>query len=237
MLTVSRPAPTTLNNVRMPLDCLATVICDGNSFEFGLGASCKTEQVFVEKDVWMQPNADMCAVFGAGQFLIIKRWDKVNKGELLYPPSLGLQPERQCVDPAKAFETAGLAIRRRLARKLESIEEIIEVLSGDREVVSRTSYELAHSEVTIEYPVKTVNYSERHRYYQVDTGPVLFFDEGSGPSLIEQFHLAYVAHLGREWAEFLLSRPTPLDGHEVSVHHFSESRRVQAHNSLWVVVD
>lgn len=237
MLTVSRPAPTTLNNVRMPLDCLATVMSEGQAYEFGLGASCKTEQVFVEKDVWMKPNADMCAVFGAGQFLVIKRWDKVDKGEMLYPPSLGPQPERQCVDPAKAFETAGLTIRRRPARKLESIEEIIEVLSGDREVVSRTGYATARGEVTIEYPVKTVNYSERHRYYQVDTGPVLFLGEGSGPTLIEQFHLAYVAHLGGNWAEFLLSRPTPLEGHGVSVHHFSESRRVQAQNSLWVVMD
>jgi hypothetical protein len=84
MLTASRPPPTTLNNVRMPVECLAVVSRGSLQEEFALGTSCKTEQVFVERDVWMQPNADMCAALGAGQFLIIKRWDRADKGEMLY---------------------------------------------------------------------------------------------------------------------------------------------------------
>ncbi len=234
-LTMSRPAATTLNNVRMPLECLATVSRGGQRFEFGLGASCKTENVFVERDVWMEPNADMCAVSGANQFLIIKRWDRTDKGVMLHPASLGPQPERQCVDPTAAFETSGLVIRRRPARRLDSVEAILEVLRGDREVVSRTTFAIDGGEVTVEYPIKTVNFSERHGYYQVDTGPVLFFGEPTGPNLIEHFHLSYVAHLGGDWAEFLVSRPTPLEGHDVSVHHFSQVRRVSARNALWVV--
>ncbi|MDB6168480.1 MAG: hypothetical protein JWM88_1344 [Verrucomicrobia bacterium] len=235
MLTVSRPPPTTLNNVRMPLECLATVSRDGRQEEFGLGASCKTEQVFVERDVWMQPNADMCAVMGADQFMVIKRWDKADKGEMLFPPSLGVQPERQCVDPNLAFETHSLALRRCAALQLGSIHEVIETLASDRRVVSRTTVAIEGGEVTLEYPVKTVNYSERHGYYQVDTGPVLFPAEPTGPGSIEQFHLAYVAHLGGEWAEFLVSRPTPLADLPVAVHHFSESRRIPARNSLWAI--
>lgn len=234
-LTMSRPAPTTLNNVRMPLECLATVSRGGQRFEFGLGTSCKTENVFVERDVWMAPNADMCAVSGANQFLIIKRWDRTDKGVMLHPASLGPQPERQCVDPAAAFETSALVIRRRPARRLDSIEATLEVLRGDLEVVSRTTMAIDGGEVMLEYPVKTVNYSERHRYYQVDTGPVLFFGEPTGPNLVEHFHLSYVAHLGGDWAEFLVSRPTPLEGPGISVHHFSEVRHVSAQNSLWVV--
>ena len=235
MLTVSQPPPTSLNNVRMPLECLVTVTRDGRQNQFGLGASCKTEQVFVERDVWMQPNADMCAVSSAHEFMVIKRWDQVDKGVMLYPPSLGPQPERQCIDPVLAFESHSLALRRRAARKLDTIEEIIELMSGDREIVGRTGFEIEGGDVTVEYPVKTANYSERHRYYQVDTGPVLFFDEVMGPQVIEQLHLAYVAHLGGDWAEFLVSRPTRLKDHAVSVHHFSEVRRVAARNSLWVV--
>ncbi|MGH8018979.1 MAG: hypothetical protein ACREIA_11925 [Opitutaceae bacterium] len=80
-----------------------------------------------------------------------------------------------------------------------------------------------------------MNYSERHRYYQVDTGPVLFFGEPTGRNLIEHLHLAYIAHLGDDWAEFLVSRHTPLEELPVSVHHFSEVHRVSAKNSLWVV--
>ena len=235
LMTASRPPPTTLNNVRMPVECLAMVSRGTQREEFALGTSCKTEQVFVERDVWMQPNADMCAVLGAGQFLIIKRWDKVDKGEMLYPPSLGVQPERQCVDPVAAFETHGLAIRRHAARKLGTIEDVLTALDSDRRVVSRTTFAANGGEVTLEYPVKTVNYSERHRYYQVDTGPILFPGDPTGPNVIEQFHLAFVAHLGSDWAEFLVSRPTPLAGLPVAVHHFSQIRRVHAQNSLWVV--
>ena len=234
-LTLSRPAPTTLNNVRMPLECLITLSRHQKETVFGLGASCKTEQVYVERDVWMEPNADMCAVLGGGEFLIIKRWDKVDKGVMLYPPTLGPQPERQVVDPAVAFETHALSIRRRPARRLDAIEEILDVLAGDREVVSRTSFAIKGGEATVEYPVKTVNSSERHRYYQVDTGPVLFFGEPTGPHEIEHLHLAYVAHLGGDWAEFLVSRRTPLEGHSVAVHHFGRVCRVAARNSLWVV--
>jgi hypothetical protein len=237
LLTVSRQPPTTQNQVRVPLECVATVTRDGVTQEFALGASCKTEQVFVERDVWMDPNADMCAVAGAGQFLIIKRWDRADKGVRLHPPTLGVQPERQCVDPVAAFISQSLDFRRRAAQRLDSIEAIIAALAGDREVTARTTWTIPGGEVTIEYPVKTVNFSERHRYYQVDTGPVLFFGEPTGPSLVENFHLAYLAHLGGDWAEFLISQPTPLDGLPASVHHYSGVRRVAAQHSLWAAAD
>jgi len=237
LLTVSQPPPTTLNNVRMPLECLMTHSRSDGTGVYGLGASCKTEQVFVERDVWMQPNADMCAVSSVDEFMVIKRWDKVDKGVMLHPPSLGPQPERQCIDPVQAFETHELKVRRRTARRIETIDEVIGVLSGDVEVVARTGYASPDGEVLLEYPVKTVNFSERHRYYQVDTGPVLYRGEATGPAPIERLHLAYVAHLGGDWAEFLVSKPTPLEGHDVAVHHFGEVCRVTARHSLWVVTD
>lgn len=235
MVTVSQPPPTTLNNVRMPLECTAVVTGNGRAIEFGLGTSCKTEQVFVREGIWMTPNADMCAVSSVEDFMVIKRWDRVDKGVMLHPPSLGPQPERQRVNPEEAFESHSLAIRTRSARRLNTVDEVISALSGDCEVVSLTSYSADGYEIDLQYPVKTVNFSERHRYYQVDTGPVLYFGESTGPSLIERLHLAFVAHLGEDWVEFIVNRPTPLDGCDVSVHHYSESKRVAAVNSLWVI--
>lgn len=236
MLTASQPPPTTLNNVRMPLECLISVRRNASTYtEFGLGASCKTEQVFVDRDVWMNPNADMCAVSSADDFMVLKSWDRTEKGVMLHPPSLGPQPERQRIDPQLAFETHGLALRRRAAIRIEQFDEIMAAFESDREVVSRTTYAITGGEVTVEYPVKTVNYSERHRYYQVDTGPVLMLDPSAGDSLIEMLHMAYVAHLGGDWAEFLMNVPTQLEGHDVSVYHYSEVCRVSARNSLWLV--
>ena len=234
-LTVSHPPPFTVNNVRMPLDCLATVTQGGQSQQFGLGASCKTERVFVDRDIWTKPNADMCAIAGAGQFLVVTRYDKAHKGVMLHPPSLGEKPDRQYADPAEALDALSLDVRRRTASRLDSIEAIVEALRSDREVAARTTCRVDQAEVTIEYPVKVVNFSERDRYYQVDTGPVLFLGEPTGPHPIERLHLAYVAHLGRDWVEFLVTQPTPLENLPASVHHFSAAHRIKAENSLWLV--
>lgn len=237
MQTSSHPPVSTLNNVRIPLECLATVISGGDTKEFGLSASCKTERVYVEREVWTEPNADMCAISGGGEFLVVKRWDRVNKGVMLSPPSLGIQPERHWVDPALAFEAHSLDIRRREASALSSFARVLGVLHSDRPIVGRTTYAIDGGMVTIEYPVKAINFSERHRYFQVDTGPVVFVAEPTGPHLIERCHLAYVAHLGGDWAEFLVLRPIGIEGTTVSVHHFSESRRVAATHSLWIYED
>ncbi|MFM1550114.1 MAG: hypothetical protein ACKJSG_11980 [Lentisphaeria bacterium] len=81
--------------------------------------------------------------------------------------------------------------------------------------------------VVIEYPVKCVNVSERELYYQTDTGPVLLPNDRTDTDLpIERFDLAYVAHNCPDWAEFIVSVPTPVS-EGVSVDHYSESRRVE----------
>jgi hypothetical protein len=233
--TVSHTTPTTLNNVRMPLECLATVTSGGRTRQFGLATSCKTERVFVDRDIWLNPNGDMTAIAGDNQFLVLTRYDRANKGVMLHPPSLGEKPDRQYADPAQALDSLSLDVRQRVATRIDDIAAILDALRSDREVVCRTDYRVEGTAVSIEYPVKTVNFSERHHYYQVDTGPVLYFGEPTGPNLIERLHPAFIAHLGGDWAEFIVSRPTPLENLPVSVHHYSDSRRVEAQNSLWLV--
>ena len=187
-ITVSHPPPWTVNNVRMELECVVTVTRGDQRDEYGLAASCKTERVFVDRDIWTVPNGDMCAV--AGQFMVITRYGKANKGVMLHPPSLGEKPDRQCVDPAAALDALALDLRRRPARRLDSLAETVEALTGDREVAARTAFSVDGYAVEVEYPIKAVNFSPRDGFYQVDTGPVLFFGEATGPQLIERLHLA-----------------------------------------------
>jgi len=219
----------------MPLECLATIRRRSLSQEYGLSASCKTERVNVARDIWTQPNADMCAITGANEFMVVSRYDRTPKGVMLHPASLGEKPDRQYVDPAAAFDQTSLDIRRCQAERLESLSRTIDIFESERPVTARTVYALGEDEVTIEYPLKTVNFSRRDGYYQVDTGPVLFLGQPTGPHRIERLHLAYIAHCGGDWAEFIVSQPTPLDNSLVSVHHFSTSHRVQAQHSLWLV--
>ena len=87
----------------------------------------------------------------------------------------------------------------------------------------------------MEYPLKAVNMSERDGYYQVDTGPVLYFYLAKDcEETIDKFNLAFIAHNCPDWAEFIVNVPTPIEN-GISVHHYSKSERVKTKNSLIVV--
>ncbi len=238
VITASQKPPMTLNHVRMPIECrtLITEEATGRAHEFFLGTSCKSEQVWVKSGVWHQPNADMLMWASRDQFVIFKRWDKADKGVMLHPPTRGVQPERQLGDPREAFDRFAVAVTQQRGRVLENLDDILKALSCERLVVSQTEYRAAGCRVLIEYPVKTVNYSERERYYQVDTGPVLLPDF-SNPrvSLIEGCRLAYVAHNCPGWAEFIVNVPTPLTD-TIKVHHYAKSERVEGTMNRLIVL-
>lgn len=236
--TVSRKLPMTLNNVRMLLDARALIThkSSGRVHDYVLTASCKSEQVWVKRDVWHQPNADMCMLAGRDEFLVYKRWDKADKGVMLYPASLGVQPERQLDDPKECFDRFAIDLATRPGRVLGSVEAIIEALSANTPVVAQTEYETARYRVLLEYPVKVVNFSERERYYQVDTGPVLLPDlDHEYRSLLEGCRLAYVAHNCPDWAEFIVCVPTALS-EGIRVHHYSQSVRIEGTRNRLIAV-
>jgi hypothetical protein len=236
--TVSRPLPMTLNNVRFQLDARAVIThqASGHVRDYVLTASCKSEQVWVKREIWHQPNADMLMLAGRDEFLVYKRWDKADKGVLLYPPSLGVQPERQLGDPRETFDRFSIDLAARPGRVLETIDAILETLFAATPVVAQTEYEASGYRVLLEYPVKVVNFSERERYYQVDTGPILLPDfERQYKSLLEGCRLAYVAHNCPEWAEFLVCVPTPLTD-AVKVHHYSQSVRIEGTRNRLIAV-
>jgi hypothetical protein len=192
--------------------------------------------VWVERDIWHQPNADMLMIAGHDEFIVFKRWDKTDKGVLLYPPTLGVQPERQLGTPQETFDRFSIDRVTRPGRVLETIDAIIETFFANTPVVGQTEYEVAEHRVLLEYPVKTVNFSERERYYQVDTGPILLPDfERQYRSPLEGCRLAYIAHNRPEWAECIVCVPTPVTG-EVKVHHYSQSLRIDGTRNRLIAV-
>lgn len=236
--TVSRKLPMTLNNVRMTLDARAVIThpSTGRVYDYVLSSSCKSEQVWVERDIWHQPNADMCMIAGQGEFLVFKRWDKTDKGILLFPPSLGVQPERQIDNPDEAFDRFSIDLKTRPGRVLDKIDAILETLFAGTPVIAQTEYESGDYRVLLEYPIKVVNFSERERYYQVDTGPILLPDlEKPSPTPLAGCRLAYVAHNCPEWAEFIVCVPTPVTD-AVKVHHYSQSIRIEGTQNRLIAV-
>jgi hypothetical protein len=110
--TVSQPPPFTLNNARFPLESVLRMTqptaTGGKTTQYVLGSSCKAEQVHVTENVWHEPAADMCLVASPEEFLVIKSWDRNNRGVMLSPPTLGEQPERQVGRCSDAFTALNL---------------------------------------------------------------------------------------------------------------------------------
>lgn len=240
--TVSRPLPMTLNRVRMPIEAMAVLIhqITGEQVRYVLGAECRTEQVWVKRDIWHVPNASMCLIAGDKHCLIEKHWARADFEATLFPPTLGAQPERQLIDPHEAF--AGFAVDMAQVRAIElnGTDAIMGALAGRGTVIARTEYAAGGYAITLEYPVKTSNYSEREHYYQVDTGPILFPEvagiESKDTPPIMACRLANVAHNDPKWAEFLVCVPTPV-ADNLKVHHYSQSVRVEdVRNRMFSVV-
>ena len=234
-ITVSQKPPFTLNNARIQLEarCLITDRTNGVTTEYVLGAACKSEQVGVTSGIWHQPNADFCCILSETEFLNLKSWDKNNKGVMFYPASRGPQPERQLGKVAEAFDRVKINVHLVEGEHLPTTQAIVAATLADDLLVGQIKFAaLDRYAVTLEFPIKTMNASERDNIYQTDTGPILFPDFSQPfTNIMESFQLAYVAYNGPDWAEFILRAPTPLT-EEISVNHYSQTVHLVTQNSI-----
>jgi hypothetical protein len=227
LVTVSQKQPFRINYVRAPLECR----CYLDGTEYVLGTECKTEKVNVQRDIWMAPNAGYYPIASGAEYLRIKHWDRCDKGVMLDPPSRGPQPERGIGKADDAFDFHRIDVQTAQAHQLTTSEAIVEAAMGNSPLVAHTEFTIDDgTNVLLEYPVKSINVSNRDGYYQVDTGPVLFPKNGG----IDGLQLAFVAHNAPDWAEFLVNEPTALTN-GISVHHYSNPVRVDARNRMFAI--
>lgn len=233
-ITVTSKQPIPHNQVRIPLECRCEVTGPGGgTTHYVLTASCKTERVAVQQDVWLQPNADFCVVSSDEHFLILKRWQQCDISIERESSRMAAHIERQVGRGDDAWTSHRRNVDLVEARVLTSVEQIVAAVHGRRPLVSRTEFGLQDGgRCLIEYPVKTINVSDRELNYQVDTGPVLYPDPDVGhEQFIGNFRLAYIAHNCPDWAELIVNVPTPIEG-GARVHHFSRPLRVDAKNAV-----
>jgi hypothetical protein len=233
--TMTHEPAYTLNNARVPIECHCEITekATGQVQEFVLGANCKTERVGAVSNLFTEPNADFSPVFSPGQFLLLKAFDRADKGVLLHPPSLGVQPERQSGLVSEAFDRVKIEMVRCAARELGSAADIVAAVLGNQVLVAQTRFASDRYRVVLEYPVKTINANEREMIYQTDTGPVLFPDlRPDPPELIRGLELAFAAFNQPLWTEFLLRVRTPV-ADSISVYHYSQAVRIDCVNRLF----
>jgi hypothetical protein len=243
-ITVTRPLPTTVLNVRINLECRCAVTHrrTGAKHSYVLGASCKTELVGPDRDLWMEPNADFCVAVSNDDFMVLKSWARNNMPVEAHPEVSGVPVERQSGISSDAWAEFAFDLPEVRGHGLGSIEDIIAAIRGRCPIVSRTEYDDGNYHVVIEHPVKTINYCEVDRVYQTDTGPILLPDLSPQrlercERFVECFDLAYSAFNSAGWAEFIVNVPTPV-GEGISVNHYSRPRRIEpVRNSLIQLVD
>lgn len=232
--TVSHRPPYSLNNARIQLEsrCRIAEKATGESETFVLGASCKTERVGVERDIWLVPNADFAPIYSADRYMALKTFARADIQVDLYPPGSGKQSIRQSGMIADTFDSVRIDVADCDAEALATPEEIVNATLSNERLVARTTLENDRYTATIEYPVKTMNANERDWIYQTDTGPILFPDLSvERNSLIEHLELAFAAFNCLDWIELIVRVPTEV-AENVSVLHFDRSVRLDAKNEV-----
>src|SRR6476660_6149027 len=138
--TVSHKPPYTLNNARIPVECVCEIKEKQTGFtqQFVLGGNCKTERVGVEADIFTQPNADFVPIFSQEQFLFLKTFDRADKGVPFYPPSLGVQPERQAGRVEQALDSLKIDLAFCSSQVLDEPAAIVAAVLSNQLLVAET---------------------------------------------------------------------------------------------------
>lgn len=232
--TVSHQPPYSLNNARIQLECCCEITekATGWSEKYVLGASCKTERVGVERDIWTKPNSDFVPIFSSSGFLNLKTYAQAGQDVDLYPPGSGKQTDRQTGLHDDVFDSTRIDIVDRPGVVLRSPQEIVAATLANHPLTARTHIESDRYVAVIEYPVKTMNANERDDIFQTDTGPVLYPDLTAEPQeLLSRFELAFSAFNCSDWLEFLVRTETEI-AEDVYVYHYSRPVRHESHNEV-----
>ncbi len=236
--TVSHQPPYSLNNARIPIEsrCRITDRQSGNLQTFVLGASCKTERVGVERNVWTEPNADFTPIFSDDRFLNIKTFAQAGMQVDLFPPGSGKQSERQIGVIDEVFDSVRIDVATCDGERLDCAQTIVNAVLENKVLVAETTLKTDRYTAVLDFLVKTINANERDWIYQTDTGPHLFPDLSVEPDqLLESMQLAFSAFNCPDWTEFLVRAPTEIT-EGIQVYHYSRNVRFDCQNRIYCVV-
>ncbi len=216
------------NRVRILLEALLEVTHrdDGDSEHFFLIAPCRSEWVNAPDRLFQIPSREFRCVYSRDRERNVGRglvWDGTESRSV----------------PADGWKLE-IEVQRFARTEIhESISAIAAATEGSSPLVGRTK--IVHPdgdyECTLEYPIKTMNFRPETPTFQVDTGPVVLPDFQSDDALmIEQLVMAHVAYNRLDRTEFIIRRPTPIEGGETTsgptALHYSEIREYQASNQI-----
>ncbi len=197
---------------------------DGTYEDYLQCASCKSEDTFAEKDLFLEDNYDFLPVFGPQWGVIFRRKAYLNEGYRdIRPASEWWEGQRPLLIEADATI-------------VQTNEEIREATYANRPLVAQVEIGDADSglRAIVECPVKTMNTHRGRNAYQVDTGPLVLPDLERHERSADGLRLAFVAFNGPDFADFVVEVPTQIgDGPDAEeIHHYSERITLPATNRL-----
>ena len=226
--TLSHKPPYAVNNARVQLESRLRITERGNGTIHGfvLGASCKTERVGADVDLWLVPNADFMPIFSDTEFMQIKTFAQAGTVAQAYPPGSGEQSDRLRVPIETTFDNVHLDLVEHEGAHLAGTREIVNATLANEPLVGAIRLESDRYTADLEFPVKTMNANERDGVYQTDTGPVLFPDLTREPAdLLSGMEVAFVALNSPDWADFIVRTRTRL-APNIDVYHYATPVRI-----------
>lgn len=219
------------NNARIQVEA----VCELHHREparWVLVASCKAERTYAEDDLFRLPNYDFCAIFADAPSGPQRQYCIVRVGVPLSDDwrEVGLTDER--------FEDLSIDLEELSAEVCDGSAAVVEATLANRPLVGRTDLldDAGEPLARLHYPVKTMNANDLRDVYQVDTGPILVpapdAEEANEGLAVEGLELAYIAWNAPDRAELIVQAPTPYQGCDAMVGHYSRVRRVSARNEI-----
>lgn len=217
------------NNVRFWVESRTTIFDDkaGTATDYYQCASCKSENTFGEKDLFLADNYDFLPILGGGYWLVFRRPARISDRyrAICTVEKLWGEPRLLLHDAAEVTV-------------LETFEQIRDATAAGLPLVTQTEIrnEATGLRAVIECPSKTMNISPDKSMYQVDTGPVAYPDLSKPfDPQIDCLSVAFVVFNAPHFADFIVEQPTALveDGQEKGkFYHFSAPFSLPAKNTV-----
>lgn len=190
--------------------------------------SCKSEDTFAEKDLFLKDNYDFLPVFGPKWGIVFRRKSVRHDGY------------REAREADRWWDGQSYRLVEGPARELTTQEEILQATYAHEPLVSQTEITdpATGLRAVIEAPVKTMNTRRGPGIYQVDTGPVVLPDLSRRPGRsVDALRLAFVAFNVPGFADFIVEVPTPTgeSPEAAEVLHYSERITLPATNRLYAI--
>lgn len=223
------------NEVRFWVESRTRIIDEtsGTHEDYIQTGSCKSEDTFAERDLFIDNNYDFMPIFGPEYTVIFRRQAGLNPNYKSCVPSRDMwNGQKYHLVKADSWE------------ELKTNEAILEATYAYHPIITQTEIrnETTRLGAIIECPVKTLNTNREHNAYQVDTGPLAFPDLSQRHTRhVDGIALAFVAFNAPHFADFILEVPTPIRDSETggqeagTVYHYSRQVSVTATNRVYAI--